>query len=213
MKYLFLCLFAIFLCAPSAVFAENGEFEVNSQLTDLQNYRSIPKLYAQNFVLIGEDAIFKVHAKPNKKVKLVLNYGSAIDSQIFEQTTNDQGVTSFTVPIYNNEDLVGKSVEVEAFVYNSANNIQKAVLQNESGSASSFNRIYIADKNSAKGFLFTPWQTLNKLILNYSYDERSGYNPLNDQIYDENTPIYVKNMRNAQDNVREIPTNSNYSNR
>ncbi len=212
MRILIVCAFIIFLCISSVAKAANVSFDANSQITNLQNFRSTPKLYAQNFVLIGENAVFKVFAKPNVQVKLVLNYGAGFDSQRFEQTTNAQGVAAFTVPIHDDNDLVGKSVEVEAFVYSQPGVVQKAVLQNESGSATSFNRIYIADKNSAKGVFFSPWQSLNKLMLNYSYDERSGFDPVNDKIYDDNTPIYVRNMRDAQDNVREIPANPNNSN-
>ncbi len=183
----------------------------SSQLDELQNYRSNAKLYAPNFVLIGENAVFKVYSKPNEKVKLTLNYGSNISQQTFEQNTNKMGIATFSVPILDNEELVGKSVQVDAFIQDKANKIRKAILQNESGSASSYNRIYIADKNAAKGFLFTPWKCLNQFIMNVNYEERSGYDPINDQIYDETTPIYVRNMRDAQDNVREIPTNTNYT--
>ena len=188
--------------------------ETVSQINTLQRFREVPKLYAPNFVLVAQNATFKVLSKPNSNVELILDYGYSTKTQKYNAQTNEVGIATFEVPIIDNHDFVGKSIAIEAYVWQdeSANKI-KAVLQNEAGTASSYNRVYIADDESAKGVLFTPWKVLNQVIMNADYDERSGFDPVNDRLYDDTTPIYVRNMRDAQDNVREIPTDFNHSNR
>ena len=183
-----------------------------SQISKLQKVRSLPKMYVPNFVLLGDDAIFKVVAKPKTLVRLTVDYGANIPVQKLERETNENGIVAFHVKIIQDESFVGKSVEVEAVVIESENEI-RAVIQNENGTIKNTNRIYIADNESDKGVLFAPWQALNTLRMNYEYDERSGYDPLSEQVYTNNTPVYIRNMRDAQDNVREIPTNSGNSNR
>ena len=209
------CLFFIlvFICTIFAHVA--SATEQVSQISALQRFREAPKLYVPNFVLIGKHATFKVLTKAGANVELTMDYGYREKSQKHTTKANDVGIATFEVPIVNNPDFVGKSVEVAAYVWENENeqNKIKAILQNESGTASSYNRVYIADDEAAKGVLFTPWKVLNQVIMNADYDERSGYNPVSDQMYDETTPIYVRNMRDAQDNVREIPTNFNHSNR
>lgn len=175
----------------------------NSNISRLQNYRSRAKLYAPNFVLRGNEASFRVFAGANETIKLVVDYGSYIEKQSYEVKANENGVAIFTVQILDDEDLIGKSIGLDAFVLDDRNNIVgKAVMQTENGTPSNSNRVYIADKNSEKGVLFTPWQSLNTVIMNYNYDERSGYNPSTDRMYNDKTPAYIKNMRDAQDNVR-----------
>lgn len=205
--YLFILIFGF----NSFAFGEDTINTRVSQLSKLQKIRSMPKLYVPNFVLINEDAIFKVVTRPNLKIKLVVDYGANIPIQEFQKETNETGIVAFNVHILKDDSLIGKSVAVDAFVIENDEQI-KAVIQNENGTIRNSNRIYITDNEADKGFLFAPWQTLNTLIMNYGYDENSGYNPAEEQIYTNNTPIYIRNMRDAQDNVREIPTNPNYSN-
>ena len=203
------CLLFILLMACGLFTSHCFAQQSISQIDALQRFRETPKLYAPNFVLIGKIAVFKIHTKPDYNAQLILDYGYNEKHQMYDALANDVGVVTFEVPIIDNRDFIGKSIDVSAYVWQGDNSHQKvkAVLQNESGTAASHNRIYIADDDSAKGVLFTPCKVLNQVIMNVDYDERSGYNPFNDQIYDDTTPIYVRNMRDAQDNVREIPTN------
>ena len=117
------------------------------------------------------------------------------------------------VKILNEEDLVGKSVAVDAFILSPEGKITgQAVMQTENGATSSSNRVYITDKDSAKGVFFSPWQSLNSMIMSTQYDERSGFNPADGQMYYDKTPVYIRNMRDAQENVRTLPTNTDSSN-
>ncbi len=198
-------------------YAINAEAEIVesgiSQIGELQRFRNQAKLYAPNFVLVGEPAEFRVFAAPNSDVTLTLDYGYGFERQVVEQKANELGVVTFKVQIINDKELIGKSFGVEATVFDPITQVKKkAILQNKTGTASAYGRIYIADNDSAKGVLFTPWKSLNQFIMNTSYDERSNYDPINDQIYDDTTPIYVRNMRDAQENVREVPRNINNSN-
>lgn len=208
---IFICLLCSLICFAGAVFAQDN---ANSQLSTLQNVRNYPKLYAPNFVLIGNKATFKVVAVPRSKVKLILDYGSTIPRQTLEADTNEKGIAVFNTMIIDNEELVGKSVALEALVVKKyrAGEYIKAVLINEKGAPATSNRIYIADKDSAKGVMLTPWKSLNNFIMSVDYDEESGFNPFTDYKYDDTTPVYIRNMRDAQENVREIPTNTNNSN-
>ena len=211
-----ICLFFILLLLMcSAISTKSFAADGVSQISTLQRFREVPKLYAPNFVLIGKKATFKVYTRPNINAQLVLDYGAGEKKQTYTALVNDVGIATFYVLIIDNSDFVGKSVAVDAYVWEGDNIEQKtkAVLQNESGTAASYSRVYIADDESAKGVLFTPWKALNQVIMNVDYDERSGYDPINDQIYDDTTPVYVRNMRDAQDNVREIPTDFNHSDR
>lgn len=212
------CLFSTFLLLSLCVYcSQNAMAEITlsqtSQLGELQSYRSIAKLYAPNFILIGEASDFKVFTKPNTEVTFKIDYG--YQEEPYEETliSNEQGIATFKVTVPTNKELVGKSAEVEATVLDKVTNKKiKAVLQNELGTAHSYNRVYIADNKSADGVMFTPWKVLNQFIMNTDYDERSGYNPVTDQIYDDTTPVYVRNMRDAQENVREVPRDINNSN-
>ena len=197
----YLVLFLIFCCSCS-VFAEEFYYQ-NSNINRLQQYRNKAKLYAPNFVMIGKEASFKVFSGPNEKVKLIVDYGSYIEKQTYEENTNENGVAVFTIKIIDDEDLVGKSVAIDAHITDRYNKyLGQAVMQTENGTSSNSNRIYITDKDSAKGVYFTPWQSLNTVLTNTDYDERSGFDPVNDRMYYDKTPAYVKNMRDAQDNVR-----------
>lgn len=197
----FITLILIFVC--SCAIAADSFGVKNSDIIRLQQYRSRAKLYVPNFVQISKEATFKVFADKNQKVRIVVDYGSYIDKEIYESEANENGVAVFTVKILNDEDLVGKSVAVDAYILDPRGNVLgKAVMQTENGTPSASNRVYIADKDSSKGVLFTPWQSLNTFIMNYNYDERSGYNPSTDRMYYDKTPAYIKNMRDAQDNVR-----------
>ena len=196
----FLVLILLFLCG--SCLAEDVTMQT-SDIAKLQNYRNRAKLYVPNFVQISKDATFKVFSQKNQLVRIVVDYGSYIDKETYEEYTNENGVAVFTVKILNDEDLVGKSVGIDAYIFDNKNNvIGKAVMQTENGTPSASNRVYIADKDSGKGVLFTPWQSLNTVIMNYNYDERSGFNPSTDRMYYDKTPAYIKNMRDAQDNVR-----------
>ena len=205
-------LFAMFAYCPQNAMAEIT-LSQTSQLGELKRYRNVAKLYAPNFVLIGEASTFKVYTEPNTEVTFKIDYGYLEEIHSETKISNEQGIATFEVTVPVNEELVGKSAEVEASVLDKETNTKtKAVLQNESGTAHSYNRIYIADNKSADGVMFTPWKVLNQFIMNTDYDERSGYNPMTDQIYDDTTPVYVRNMRDAQENVREVPRNINNSN-
>ncbi|MCR4881277.1 MAG: hypothetical protein K6A44_04920 [bacterium] len=196
-----LVLMFLFICNYSL--AEDYAMQNSHNITRLQQYRSKAKLYVPNFVLIGKEASFRVFTGANEKVKVVMDYGSYIDKQVYEATANENGVAVFTAKILDDEDLVGKSVAIDAYILDERNNIiGQAVMQTENGTPSASNRVYIADKDSSKGVLFTPWQSLNTVIMNYNYDERSGYDPSTDRMYYDKTPAYIKNMRDAQDNVR-----------
>ena len=50
------------------------------------------------------------------------------------------------------------------------------------------------------------------MIMSTQYDERSGFNPADGQMYYDKTPVYIRNMRDAQENVRTLPTNTDSSN-
>lgn len=198
----YIVLFVLFMLCNFS-FAQDVYVQRDSGIVKLQNYRNRAKLYAPNFVLRGKDASFRVFAGANEKIKLVVDYGSYIENQTYEAIANENGVAIFTVKIIDDEDLVGKSVGLDAYILDDRNNVVgTAVMQTENGAPSASNRVYIADKDSEKGFLFTPWQSLNTVIMNYNYDERSGYNPVTDRMYNDKTPAYIKNMRDAQDNVR-----------
>ena len=198
----YIVLFVLFLLCGTS-FAEDIYVQNNSNIVKLQNYRNRAKLYAPNFVLRGKDASFRVFAGANEKIKLVVDYGSYIEKQTYETKANENGVAIFTIHVLDDEDLVGKSVGLDAYIMDERGHvIGQAVMQTENGTPSSSNRVYIADKDSEKGVLFTPWQSLNTVIMNYNYDERSGYNPATDRMYYDKTPAYIKNMRDAQDNVR-----------
>jgi len=206
-----ICLIFSLVCFMSSVSAMDKS---SSQLSALQNVRNYPKLYAPNFVLIGNKATFKVISFPRSKVKLILDYGSTIPRQILEADTNEKGIAVFNTLILDNEELVGKSVALEALIVNKhkPDTYTKAILINEKGTPANSNRIYIADKDSAKGVMVTPWKSLNNFIMTVDYDEESGFNPFTDFKYDDTTPVYIRNMRDAQENVREIPTHTNNSN-
>lgn len=196
-------LLLLILSICSCTFAEDYPIQNNSNIERLQQYRNNAKLYVPNFVLIGQDASFRVFTGAFENVKVIMDYGSHIDKQTYEATANENGVAIFTVKIIDDEDLVGKSVAIDAYILDKRNNIiGHAVMQTENGTPSASNRVYIADKDSAKGVLFTPWQSLNTVIMNYNYDERSGFDPSTDRMYYDKTPAYIKNMRDAQDNVR-----------
>lgn len=186
----------------------------NSQVEILQKYRSSAKLYTQNFVLIGNQATFRVFTTPNTPVKLVLDYGSFTENQTYEEESNANGVAIFSVKILDNEDLIGKSVGVDAFILDKTTKkvVQKAMMQTETGTPSQSNRVYIVSKDSDKGFYFSPIQGMNSVMMNMDYDEHSGYNPALNQMYSDTTPVFIRNMRDAQDNVRQIPTNNNSTN-
>ena len=194
------------------VFAQPVELGT-TKIEKLQQYRSRAKLYAPNFVLVDSDASFRVFSSPNEQIKLVLDYGSYIKKQEYSAKTNENGVAIISVKILNEEDLVGKSVAVDAYTLSPDGRINgQAVMQTENGTASSSNRVYITDKDSAKGFMFSPWQSLNSVIMSTQYDDRSGYNPYDSPMYYDKTPVYIKNMRDAQDNVRTLPQNTDNSN-
>lgn len=192
----------MFMCCTQ-VNAEVARTNSNSQINQLQQYRTKAKLYAPNFVQLGTEASFRVFTVPNANVQVVLDYGSYIEKEHCNVVANENGVAIAKVNILDDEDLVGKSVAVDAFILDENKKVlSQAVMQTEKGTPAPSNRIYIVEKNSGKGVLFTPWQTLNTVIMNNSYDERSGYDPARDQIYYDETPAYIKNMRDAQDNVR-----------
>jgi len=221
----FLCLLLSLICLVNVVFAEEAQNiakeqttvqeEASSQLQALQQYRHFAKLYAPNFVLIGNNATFKVVTNANAKVKLILDYGATIPKTTLEETANDKGVAVFNTTIIDDKTLVGKSVAIDAYVvcYNSPWQYMKATLQNEHGEEASSNRIYIADKDSAKGVIVSPWQSLNTFIMSTDQSENSNFDPVTGLKYNSNTPVYIKNMRDAQDNVRELPTNFSNTNR
>ena len=208
-KYFLILIFTLFLVASN-----NFAYAENIQISELQRSRSSAKIYVPNFVVRGSEAKFKVFTKPNYHVKLVIDYASYIDKKILESDANENGVAVFTVKILDDEELVGKSVAIDAFVCTKeGDDFQKAVMQTELGEPSASNRIEIADKDTEKGFYFSPMQAINQVRMNYDYDDDSGYNPVSQQMYYDSTPVYVRNMRDAQENVRAIPTNNSNSNR
>ena len=127
-----LILIVVFVC--NITFAQDYYIQNNSNIVKLQQYRSRAKLYVPNFVLIGQEASFRVFAGANEKIKIIMDYGSYIDKQIYETTTNENGVAIFTAKILDDEDLVGKSVGIDAYILDSRNNIVgQAVMQTENG--------------------------------------------------------------------------------
>jgi len=180
-----------------------------------QNQNTQPKLYAPHFVLIGEAATFKVFTNPNKTVKLTIDYGYSTDKIVIDKKANDKGVAVFTVQITDDKNFAGKSIGVDAYIIDETNPAltQKAAMLNDKGGITNSNRVDIVDNDSAKGFRISPSQYLNEFLMNVNYDEKSGFDPFTDRIYDNKTPTYVKNMRDAQENVREIPANFSNSNR
>ena len=207
-KFSLIFILLLFCCTFSQI-----SFAENPQITALQKVRSSAKLYVPNFVVVGKDTTFKVFTKPNYHVKLVVDYSSNIEKTVLEQDANINGVVVFKIKILDDENLVGKSIGVNAYCSSSqGTDFQTAIMQTENGENAQTNRIEIIDKDTEKGVYFSPIQSLNHVMMNYDFSERSGYNP-NNQIYYDNTPVYVRNMRDAQENVRTIPANFNSSNR
>ncbi len=217
---IFVSILTVFICffinLASAVELSDGlvtQFEKqNEQIRKLQQNREAAKLYAPNFVVIGAEAEFRVQAKPNDKIKFTLNYGSTIPKQYFEQVANDKGIAIFNPTILDDERLVGKSVDVQAIVVSDyCTEYQVAILQTENGTPAPSSRVYITDKDSEKGVIFGQWNPLTPFMTRNNTSEQSVYDVMNNQLYPKETPKYVRNMREAQDNVREFPENINYS--
>ncbi len=203
----------VFLCFSQIVFADE---EMPKSLGELQTLRSRARLFLPNFVIIGEKATFKIVTKPFYNVELNLDYDN-LESEIYTTKANDMGLAIFEINIIDDKNLVGKSVLTEAYVWDDNNelNKSKAIPQdnNKIGNSTLFDRVYITDKDTAKGFLVSPSQMLNQYLLNNNLGRNAdNYNVYNNP-YSDDTPAYVRNMRDARDNVRQVRQTINNSNR
>ena len=211
---IFLCFMLIaFLCFNSVVFADA---EAPKSIGELQALRSRARLFLPNFVILGENATFKIVTKPFYNVELRLEYDD-LSEEIYTSKASDMGLGVFGISIPDNKSYVGKSVLVEAYVWRDGDetNKSKALPQdnNKIGQSTLFDRVYITDKDSARGVVVSPSQMLNQYIMNNNIGGNSdNYNPYNNP-YSDDTPAYVRNMRDARDNVRQVRQTINNSGR
>lgn len=211
---IFLCfIFVAILCFNSIAFADE---DAPKSIGELQALRSRARLFLPNFVIIGENATFKIVTKPFYNVELRLEYDD-LSEEIYTSKASDMGLGVFDINIPDNKSLVGKSVLVEAYVWQDGDesNKSKALPQdnNKIGQPTLFDRVYITDKDSAKGVVVSPSQMLNQYIMNNNIGGNSdNFNPYNNP-YSDDTPAYVRNMRDARDNVRQVRQTINNSNR
>ena len=211
---IFLC-FILFsaLGLGICVFADE---DTPKTIGELQAQRSRARLFLPNFVIIGENATFKIVTKPFYNIELRLEYDD-LSEETYTSKASDMGLGVFNISIPNNKNYVGQSVLVEAYVWHEGEekNKSKALPQdnNKIGHSTLFDRVYITDNDNAKGILVSPSKILNEYIMNNNIGEDSNnYNPYNNP-YSKDTPIYVKNMRDARDNVRQVRQTINNSGR
>ncbi|MDD3594535.1 MAG: hypothetical protein PHX18_07905 [Candidatus Gastranaerophilales bacterium] len=173
-------------------------------LSKLTVLRSAPMLYRPNKLFTGQDAVFKVKAAPDSFVVLVLDYEFEPQSVAYESKTNAAGLCTFRIPMNVAKEYVGRTVKVEAMVWKNEDksDIVKAQPLDSTGNTAASARIVISD-GGAKGVVFSPSRGLNEYIINSDYDEDSNFDLSKNKIYNDSTPAYVKNMRDAQDNVKQ----------
>ncbi len=201
------------ICFSQVIYANE---DAPKSIEELQAQRSRARLFLPNFVVIGENATFKIVTKPFYNIELRLEYDN-FSEEIYTSKANDMGLGVFDINIVDDKNLVEKSVLVEAFVWEDGNEVNKTKAlpqdNNKIGQSTLFDRVYITDKDSAKGVVVSPSQILNQYIINNNIGGNSdNYNPYSNP-YSEDTPVYVKNMRDARDNVRQVRQTINNSNR
>ena len=113
MRYLLYTILLIF-CFVNVASATDIYLDSVSTFKTIRHKNVQPKLYVPHFVLIGENATFKVFTSPFKIVTLTVDYGYSMDKIVLEKEANDKGVAVFTVQIINNQDFIGKSIGVDA---------------------------------------------------------------------------------------------------
>lgn len=170
-QWMLLSLLALSLAVPMATMGvpvQAGEVR-NSRLSQL--IRKKPSMYLPSRMVIGIENKFTLQGNPGTQVVLYLSPDAegmkAPDGQMLRVGTENQevsgiipdnGVLELTVPLPNEEELVGKNIFVEAIGWKSEDYSDLSVFElvDSTGRRSSENYLAISKQSNGKGAFVLP---------------------------------------------------------